>query len=152
MSTSNTAVLPSLNARVASLGSFSGDLPSSSVDVSRAFLTAVYGIPGMPMLVKIAPGKNAPAGSPRHMILPRSDNNPGLPVRAGAPGTMLCNRSDVLENGPLALWVKVRAKENLWRYMGDYELRRAERPLSASEAQQFSRSVRRRNLHLYVSH
>ncbi|KAA1472412.1 hypothetical protein DENSPDRAFT_838672 [Dentipellis sp. KUC8613] len=135
----NHIVSTSLKERVANFTPFAVNPPASpTLAVSRTFLTKVYGVSGMTMLVKIAPEKNVPRGEQRPMIFPRSDNNPNLPTSPGEPGTMLCNRSDVLACGPVALWVKAMgAKENVWRYMGDYELKKSVSPLTAAEARQF---------------
>ncbi|TFY60010.1 hypothetical protein EVG20_g7585 [Dentipellis fragilis] len=108
----------SLKERVAHLTPFTVNSAASPLAVSHAFLTRAYGVSGMTMLVKIAPEKNVPRRAQRPMIFPRSDNNPSLPTSP--------------------VWVKVTpAKENVWRYLGDYELKRSASPLTAAEARQF---------------
>ncbi|KAA1476972.1 hypothetical protein DENSPDRAFT_563815 [Dentipellis sp. KUC8613] len=94
------------------------------------------------MFGKIMPEMNVPRGTTRPIILPRLEFSPGLPASPGAPGTMLTNRKDILQCGPVSLWIKTVPDEGLWKYFGNYDFARSVQPLTPAEASRFDESVR----------
>ncbi|TFY66219.1 hypothetical protein EVG20_g4870 [Dentipellis fragilis] len=127
--------LSALQQRIAAVTTFGVRLSSkvSPMGVSRTFLVKTYGISGS-MASTIKPEMNVPRGTMRRLILPRPEFNPGLPSSPGAPGTVLTNRSDILECGPVSLWIQAIPGEGLWKYFGNYDLARSVQPLTAAEA------------------
>ncbi|TFY66223.1 hypothetical protein EVG20_g4869 [Dentipellis fragilis] len=78
----------------------------------------------------------------RPIILPRPEFSPDLPSSPGAPGTILTNRSDIFDFGPISLWVKTAPEEGLWKYFGNYRFARSVQPLTADETGQFDELTR----------
>ncbi|KAA1476936.1 hypothetical protein DENSPDRAFT_562463 [Dentipellis sp. KUC8613] len=136
------AVNPGLRQRIATIPNFTVRLSraASPIAVSRTFLKNVYGIGGS-MFGEIKSQTSDVGSAIRYFILPNPEFSPGLPLKPGAPGTMLTNLPDILKCGPISLWMKTAG--GLWKYFGYYTFSRSPNPLTADEARAFDKSTRR---------
>ncbi|KAI0061875.1 hypothetical protein BV25DRAFT_711197 [Artomyces pyxidatus] len=137
-----TSLPPSLNARVSSYASVCvpRSFPTLSAMskyygfVRRDFLLEQYGCSDRQFLSKISVKRNIPltANRDRYVLFPMWANKPSLPTVPGQPGTLTTGRCDMLMYSPLSIFVRAPDKP-LWIYLGNYELRKSKKPLSAHE-------------------
>ncbi|THH12686.1 hypothetical protein EW146_g7469 [Bondarzewia mesenterica] len=114
--------------------SVAGFHASDSYDgfVSRKFLCESYGYREQTFIGSAHSVSNDPHGKRRQTLFPQWDPNPGLPPCPGAPGTILSNRLEVLENPLWTVFLRAKSKA-LWIYAGDYVIEKSDKPLTPLE-------------------
>ncbi|KAA1476934.1 hypothetical protein DENSPDRAFT_562380 [Dentipellis sp. KUC8613] len=130
------------NGSVTPSSSSSSDINPLAGYVSRRFLTKQYRCQPQSWLAKIHPSHNVPQGQQRRLVFSQWANNPGLPPAPGKPGTIIANRLEMLDEAPWSVFVRA-TQEPLWQYRGEYEVIKAENPLSAAEFRDLPQPVRR---------